>query len=208
MAKQKGKYAHITPYLKKLDGVSGEANADAKYQDKVEAAKAAMLAPPVDGDPIDTPDGVRFHLGVTDAEMKMAIALLMRRCAGRRHGIKLAHAYAQARDLKDQIKGWLEEANLLVEAYGQLTVDQLECEGSGGVDIGGRSLSYHVEPWTKAVDNTAVTNFFWADPALRTSLRPMWQTLDALNRKRLLNGEEPVPGTEVFAKTKIRLGGE
>lgn len=210
MSKQKGKYAHLMGALKRLPGISGDANADPGYQAKVDKVKEGILAERTAEEDarIAPPPILPQVLDEANRLLKAALYTLMRRCAGRRHGIELAHAYAAARDLKDRIKAWQDEANLLVEAYAQLMTEQLEAEGSKGVDLNGRALSFHEEPWTKTLDNDRVAAFFWADPGLRPSLRPMWQTLDSLNRKRLLNGEEPIPGTEVWAKRKIRLGGE
>jgi hypothetical protein len=208
MARKPGKYEHLTKTMRRVAGITGEANADPKYQDRVDQTKAAILAAPQDGEEILPPYASGTLVDDVEGRIRMVHQAVLRRCAGRRHGIELAGAYVQARDLKDRITAWLSNTNLLIEAYAQLMVEQMEVEGSHGMDVGGRAVSWHEEPWTKTVDKDAVRNYFLADPDLVRSLNPMWQTLDGLNRKRLLLGEDVVPGTEVWAKAKVRLGGE
>lgn len=208
MARKPGKYEHLTKTMRRVAGITGEANADPKYQDRVDQTKAAILAAPQDGETFAHPSASVMFDAQADESIQNLHRMILRRCAGRRHGIELAGAYVQARDLKDRITAWLSNTNLLIEAYAQLMVEQMEVEGSHGMDVGGRAVSWHEEPWTKTVDKDAVRNYFLADPDLVRSLNPMWQTLDGLNRKRLLLGEDVVPGTEVWAKAKVRLGGE
>lgn len=213
MARQRGKYEHLTTAMRKLPGVTGEANADPKYQDRVDEAKRAILAPPQEGE--DLAAHGRGNLAIARSGIDVALAqvgtchgLMMRSCAGKRHAIEFAHAYAAARDTVDALKARLSEANLLVEAFAQLLAEQADVEDTRGMDVGGRPLSIWEEPWTKTIGKDAVRAFFLADPGLAPSLAPPWQTLDSLNRKRLLAGEDVIPGTEVWAKKKIRLGGE
>lgn len=208
MARKPGKYEHLTKTMRRVVGITGEANNDPKYQDRVDQTKAAILAAPTEDETSHHPTTNQIFLDQAEGSIRELHQRLLRHCAGRRHGIELAAAYVQARDLKDRINAWLSNTNLLIESYAQLMVEQMEVEGSHGMDVGGRAVSWHEEPWTKTVDKDATRKFFLADPDLVRSLNPMWQTLDGLNRKRLLLGEDVVPGTEVWAKAKVRLGGE
>jgi hypothetical protein len=213
MARSKSKYAHLTDKLRRLPGVTGEANADPRYQDRVEECKRGILAPPQPGEsPVvgqrESLVAARHEIDEADRQLRHAQQDLLRACAGKRHAIELGHAYAGARDMVDVLKARLSEANLLVESYAQLLSEQAEVEDSHGMDIGGRALSMWDEPYSKVVDKDGVREFFYRDPLLRPSLAPAWSTVDSLNRMRMLLGGETIPGTEVWAKRKIRLGSE
>lgn len=213
MARQKGKYEHLVKTMRRLPGVSGDANADPRYQDRVDEAKRAILAPPQPDEEVamhgrENLAFARNAMGVINQNLALNSTLLLRSCAGKRHAIEFGHAYAAARDMAAEIKARLSEANLLVEAFGQLLAEQAENEDTRGMDVGGRALSIWQEPWTKVVDKNALRAFFQADPDLAPSLAPAWATVDALNRQRLLAGADLLPGTEAWAKQKIRLGGE
>lgn len=213
MARAKGKYAHLTATLKRLPGVTGEANADPRYQDRVEECKRGILAPPQEGEAMAAHGRENLAISrsgveVVEKQLATCIGLILRSTAGKRHAIEFGHAYACARDLADSLKARLSEANLVVEAFAQLLSEQAEVEDSTGMDVGGRSLSMWDEPYSKVVDKDGVREFFYRDPLLRPSLAPAWSTVDALNRKRMLLGEATIPGTEVWAKRKIRLGSE
>lgn len=206
---QKGKYAHITPHLKRL---GAELDGDPKYQERVQQVKLAAMAPHENAP--QNAEAVSVRLMVVDGamddadeELKAAFEVLMHVCSGRQHGVELARAYVTLRVMKDKVKGWLSTVNLMLEAYAQLMTDQLENEGVSSLGIDGRPLSFFDEPYSKVVSKDDVRQFFMNDKLLQPSLQPMWQTLDSLNRKRLLAGEDVVPGTEVYARRKIRLGG-
>lgn len=199
MPKPRSKYGHITPSLPALPP------ADARYQDRVEATKAAILEAPKDDD-LSTLDIPRV-LSVANDQMKAAHQGLLRACAGKRHASDLARAYAEVRALKERITDWESNTNLLLEAYKQLLIEQMEAEGVTGLRVEGvGNLSTWQEPYSRVADAAAFRDWFLADPDLRQKATMMWQSIDSLTRQRLLNGEEPPPGIEVYAMQKVRLG--
>lgn len=213
MARAKGKYEHLTAKMRKLPGVSGDANADPRYQDRVDEAKRAILIAPQPGEELamggrENLTIARRGLDVIDKQLETCNGLVLRACAGKRHGIELGHAYVAARDMADRLKARLSEVHLLVEAYAQLLGEQCEVEDTRALDVGGRSLSTWEEPYSKIVNKDELRAFFMADRDLLPSLAPPWGTVDTLNRKRLLAGENLLPGTEAWAKRKFRLAGE
>lgn len=198
MPKPRSKYGHITPSLPKL-------RPDSAYQDRVEATKAAILAPPK-ADDLSTMDIPRV-LSVVDQQMRVMHEGVLRSCAGQRHASALATAYAEVRNLKERLKEWESNTNLLLEAYQQLMIEQMEAEGVTGLRIDGvGNVSTWQEPYSRVADQAAFRDWFLADPDLKQKATLMWQTIDSLTKQRLLNGEEPPPGVEVYAMHKVRLG--
>lgn len=244
-----GKYAHITGSLPKLPAENPQ------YQDRIEAAKQAILEPPKEDEAVLAEARDRFGtLGIIDAQMKIIHESLLRACAGVRHASRFALTYGELRALKEQLAAWESNTNLLLEAYTQLMTEQMDAEGISALAVDGLGkVSTWLEPYSTVKDKEKFRQWITRDCSyclvkkeqhiesfdgslmglhdeqvtddegkLTTVQKPHvfqpndlqrlltlpWQTTDSLTRKMLLAGEEPPPGVEVFAKTKIRLGAE
>jgi hypothetical protein len=90
-----------------------------------------------------------------------------------------------------------------LEAYGQLIVDQYENEAVTSLKLeDGGTVRVQVEPHAKVVDRNA--NREWAmKNNLENLLALPWQTVNALAKEALLQGEDPPDGVEISARPKI-----
>lgn len=147
-----GKYDHITKHLPRLIG-GAEALANPKYQEKVNAVKDAILAPLAEDE--SPAASIATQAGTVEYAMQAIHKSLLRRCAGRRHATELAAAYVTLRDVKEQIAIWESNTNLLLEAYAQLMLEQMEVESVRALDILGRPLSTSLEPYPTVKDKAA-----------------------------------------------------
>lgn len=151
------KYQHIAAKLPKLP------TENPAYQDRVEATKQAILAPRTDAPgkpenevpllPETRQEMINGAVSMAEDGMRAAHQLLLRQCAGQRHASVLAKAYAELRALKDRMAEWESNTNLLLEAYSQLMVEQLEAEGVSGLDLEGiGKVSTWLEPYSTVRD--------------------------------------------------------
>jgi hypothetical protein len=120
-----------------------------------------------------------------------------------RDGAWLATQWTRLRAQKDEIEEVLSKINVSLEAHMGLIVDAYENAGVTSMRIvNGPSVSMQLEPYAQVVDRDA--NREWAmRNGLERSLALPWQTLNALSKDRLLQGEEPPPGVKMWSKPKL-----
>ena len=217
MAK-KGKYAAVVGDLPKFSGEEPD------RQQLLDRVKAEILGPDLVPLPVI---GDRF--AQADATIKDVLTLLKRSCAGDVKSSTLAQAYADVRGVKDQLNDWLASAQLLLDAYEQLMIGQMEEEGVTSLNLeSGAGVSTYGEPCGVVVDKELFRRWC-ATPADRCALcgepiddhstdhasvpgggleqaLQLWpSSMNAIAKERTLAGEPPPPGVEVYAKTAVRL---
>lgn len=202
MAPRKGKYSHVIDKLPKLVGVEPE------RRDLVEAVKAEVLAPSIDGETLSRELDIARAMNTISKHVQEVMRLLKRSTVDRHWASEFARAYADARDLRDKIKEWESSANLLVEVFQMIMVDQMEQEGITSMKLAsGRPITTFEEPYAQVQDREAFRAYCEADPDLRRKMSLPWQTTNSLVKELLLAGEPEPPGVTCFAKTTVRLGG-
>jgi hypothetical protein len=200
MASRPGKYAHVIGKLPKFDGVEPE------RRDVLDAVKAEILAPQSDNDsPIATTSLIAANIDDADNCMTNVIDIAKRATQGKRHASAFAAAYAEVRVVMDKVNDWKSSVQLLLDAYEQLMIQQMEAEGVASLRLeGGASVSTFGEPYGQVVDKEkfrqwCITNGYEGQLQLWPS------TMNAITKERLLEGEAPPDGVDVFAKTMVRL---
>lgn len=109
---------------------------------------------------------------------------------------------------KEELEGLVKARNLELAAVEQLLIDAYEAEDLSSLKLAdGASVSTQVEPYVVVQDKAALRDWLAASghKELLDTLVPTWQTLNALLKERLAEGEEPPPGTSAFLKHKIVL---
>lgn len=124
-----------------------------------------------------------------------------------RQGSHFAKRVADLRRRKDELDVLWKANNLLLEAYKQLLIDQLENEGVSTIKLDdGVAITVLSEPHAVMKDKAAIRR--WAmENGHENDLQFMWQTLNSIVKDLLKDGESLPPGVEVFSKNKIRVGG-
>lgn len=211
MAQRKTKYSHLTPTLQKLPLVEPE------RRDIVNAVKEEILAsvsegPFNEGPFIDSPfytvevpqASVREGFEVLDRTIKPILTQAKHLTGGKRHASVLAESYMQLRAIKDIIATWQSSVQLLLDAYTELMVDQLEVEGMSGLKLGdGRSITTYDEPVGVVKDKEAF-RLWCIKNGYETKLQMWPSTMNSLVKERLMTGEEEPDGVEVFARTVVK----
>lgn len=198
MGKRPGKYAHITPKLPKLSLV------EPYRRDIVNAVKDEILATTEHDEATEQSKILRL-ITRADGDVKEVLNLMKRTAGGKRHASKFAHAYAQVRVLEDGIKDWLSSLNVLLDAYTELMIEQMDVESVDAISMSdGASVGVHYEPYPQVKDKEAyrrwcVKNGFEKDlqmwPAKTTSLL----------KEMLLKGEAPADGIDAYQRPTVRL---
>lgn len=202
MAKPKKKYAAVCKNLPKM-------GLDPKRQDVVQAVKDEIMTPPSHDEQQFTAEDCEEAVVNAIAEAKalvvQALQAAKRSAAGFKHATAFTRGYVLARDLSDVVEGWSSDVNLLIEAFQQLMVDQMEDEGVEQVTLeGGRSVSTSWEPQIKVLDPDAFRRWCVAN-GLERQLALPWATANMLLKERLLNGEPEPDGTMAESRTKVSL---
>lgn len=207
-----GKYAHVIAKLPRHLGT------EPKYQEKVDAVKAAMLRQPCDCDTLATLD-LSEH--AEDCASHQAPRKFI-------PGNELAKGYADVREEIRGIEAVLAEANLRLEAIEQLLINQFEVEGVTSVslaDFGVVRTQY--EPYAKVVDkekfrqwcidtctmcgqpasrhpfvDTASGQMCERPITLETSLALPWASTNSIVKERLLAGESEPDGIQTSVTVK------
>jgi len=117
--------------------------------------------------------------------------------------VLFARKYQTARVTRDGIKAQASEAELELEAVSQLLIDQYEEDGTSSVKLAdGSTVATQPEPSGVVLD-PEVFRLWCIANGLERSLRLAPQSLSALVRERLLNGEPEPDGTKAFVRTKL-----
>lgn len=121
-----------------------------------------------------------------------------------RSTVELLRAYIDARQKKDAIEEELSTVEETIRAAASLIVARYEEEGITSMRTLTHAVSHQVEPVAKVADAFALRA--WArENGFEERLALPWQTVNALTKERLLAGEAPPPGVEVYALDKLKL---
>lgn len=200
MAQRRGKYAHITPNLPKFPLI------EPARRDIVTAVKNEIMQP-MDHIVVPLDPEVKFIELMAEMEicLKHVIILEKTRTGGRRWASEFAKAYQELRALIDKIKEWQSNVQLLLDAYTELMIDQMEVEGMKAVRLtDGSSVSTYEEPYGQVKDKEAFRQWCIAN-GYANQLQLWPATMNAMVKERLMQGQPEPDGVEVFSKTVIRL---
>lgn len=124
----------------------------------------------------------------------------------------VARRFTELRHTQATLEAELYDVNLELKALSQLLVESQEngAEGWGlyGASpntlrlINGDTVRTQPEPYTATEDRDLLRQYF-IDAGMSRILAPPWQTVNALNKERLLNGEAELPGTKLYLQTKV-----
>jgi hypothetical protein len=207
MAKKPGKYSHVIGKLAVLPPEAGE------YQDKVEAAKEAILAEHTIEDevlPIGR-EGVEHYLKTIDEKFERLHDALARatatRCRERAPAAAdFAASYVLLRQVKDRLEAIESNTNLLLEAYTQLMAKAMDDEGASSIRLTtGENISTYLEPYARVSDQEAFRQWCVKQGFERKMLLHP-STTASLAKDMLAKGDDLPPGIEVWAKPRFRMG--
>jgi hypothetical protein len=118
---------------------------------------------------------------------------------------ELARIYSLERRRKKDFEEQIADLDVGLEAISQLLVDQMEAGGLMKFSLAsGECCFQQTEPYSSMQDQQALMTWI-KKQRLQSLLTLQWQTMNALNKERLVAGKPPLPGTAVFLKTSIRL---
>jgi hypothetical protein len=199
MASRPTKYAHVVKNLPKFLGDEpGRLELLGKVRDEILAT---------------TPEPANWNIA---AQMlsKMAnvgglieevLALGKQQIGEKRSAAAFASAYATMRTVVDTVGDLKSAAQLLLDAYERMMVEQMETEGVRSLRLeSGASVATFEEPYGKVVDKE-VFRQWCVDNGYEKQLQLWPSTMNAVVKERTLNAEAPPDGTEVYAKTMVRL---
>jgi len=117
----------------------------------------------------------------------------------------LAHEYRVVRRSKDELDDQMKVKNIEVAAIEQLLWDAYEGAGVTSVKLeDGSSVSVQVEPVASVKDHDALRTWAVANGHERSLTMP-WQTVNAVAKQRLLDGEPSPDGVDLAVRTKTIL---
>lgn len=199
MARQRGKYAHITPKLPKLPLIE-PARRDIVTAVKNEITQSSDVVVPIDSE-------AKFIELMAEMEicLKQVLTLEKTRTGGRRWASEFAKAYQELRALIDKIKDWQSNVQLLLDAYTELMIDQMDVEGVKAVRLtDGSSVSTFEEPYAQVKDKEAFRQWCLKN-GYANDLSLGWMKTNSIVKERLTLGQPEPEGVEIFSKTVIRL---
>ena len=119
----------------------------------------------------------------------------------------LARAFAMIRSMKRDREEQIKKLNVQLEALSQLLVEHLEADAVQKIQLQtGETCYIQSEPYS-GIENRDEAIAWLKKHKLSNMLTIQWQTMNAFNKERLVNGEPPMPGTKVYLKTSARLRG-
>ena len=198
---RKSKYSGVIDQLPKLPTVAPE------RRDIVEAVKSQILAAKSETVSLISAAGdVRATLKDMSSSMKSIVDSEIQAVAGRHWASEYARVYAELRYIRDQIKEWESNVNLLLDAYTTLMLEQFEVEGISSLKMdNGQPVATWLEPYAQVVDREAL-RLWCLKQGLERSMHIHPSTLTSLTKQMLLRGDPEPDGVRVYAKPKIRLG--
>jgi hypothetical protein len=197
MASRPTKYAHVVGSLPKFQSVEPE------RRDLVDRVKAEIREAP--DDDYNVCAQARSSMREADTAVEDAFILLKRAVAGKLHASAFANAYAEVRHAMDIIASWKSSAQLLLDAYESLMIEQMEAEKLASLRLdSGASVSTYSEPFGQVRDKEAFRQWCVAN-GYENQLQLWPSSMNAIAKERTLAGEAPPDGVEVFAKTMVRL---
>ena len=119
----------------------------------------------------------------------------------------LARMFSLARQTKKKLEAEISIQNIELEALSQLLVENFEASGLANLKLATGELCYpQTEPYS-LLKNEEEENLFLKKNKMEKLKKLPWQTRNAINKERLVAGKPPMPGSEVFLKTSMRLRG-
>jgi hypothetical protein len=117
----------------------------------------------------------------------------------------LAALFAQCRKVKDNLEEEISECNVKLEALSQLLVNALEDQSMEKITLSSGATGFIQDtPYPIVRDKEKV--MAWIKKNKMTSLLGVnYQTLKGVTNERLVAGQPPPDGVEVFLKTQFRL---
>lgn len=118
---------------------------------------------------------------------------------------KLAALFAARKAMKDAHEETISELNVEIEALSQLLVEALEDQNIQKVELASGAVYFLQDtPYPSVKDRDALLD--WVKKQKMNSLLTIhYQTLKALTSERLVAGQAPPPGVEVYLKTQARI---
>lgn len=118
----------------------------------------------------------------------------------------LARRFKILKDEKKSHEAEVEVINTELEALSQLLVEEMEADLLQKIQLTTGETAYiQDEPYSAVEDRDKVVAYFLKHA--KAALTVVWQTLNAMNKERLIQGQAPLPGTKVFMKSSARLRG-
>jgi hypothetical protein len=145
------------------------------------------------------------RLSDVKARVESVLALGKQLVGSRRDAAAFTAAYATTRIVVDTLGDLKSAAQLLLDAYERLMIEQMEVEGMRSLHLeSGASVTTFEEPCGKVVDKAAFRQ--WCiDNGYAGQLQLWPSTMNAVVKERALNAEPAPDGVEVYAKTMVRL---
>jgi hypothetical protein len=120
---------------------------------------------------------------------------------------ELARRFSIARARKRQLEEEVSLCSTEMEAMSQLLVQNLQNSETQSVHLNtGETVFVQIEVYPANVDKDQLRAWVMVEGMLEL-LTVNYQTLAGLTKERLINGQEPPPGVEVFLKSKARVRG-
>lgn len=120
---------------------------------------------------------------------------------------ELARIYNLERQKKRLLEAQVSEINVNLEALSQILLEHFEATGLSNFQLQtGETCFQQTEPYSSVQDQAALIAYV-KKQKMQNLLTLAWQTMNAMNKERLVSGKPPLPGTAVFLKTSIRLRG-
>lgn len=118
---------------------------------------------------------------------------------------ELVRTFNSERHKKKSFEEAIASSNIELEALSQLLIQNFEASGLSKLTLeSGLSCYQQMEPYSSIQDLQTILAFI-KKQKMQNLLTLQWQTMNALNKERLVEGKPPLPGTQVFLKTSIRL---
>lgn len=189
-----GKYGHLIDKLPRL------LREEPARQEKLTALKQSILTASDDGIAWEK---IERHLHVIQQEYAIVADLLLRAGGSRRYASVFARVYRWLRQVKDIFKEQESDIQLLLDANGQLLVDQYEVEDTNTIKLQtGESVRVQWEPHAAVMDREAFRQWIIAN-GMGRSLSLPWQTTNAITKDLLLKGLPEPDGVVAHANYKI-----
>jgi len=119
----------------------------------------------------------------------------------------LTRLYADARARKEKIRDEESAVNLTIEALEQMIVERLQEDGQTGLKLADGASVYMVDDIRPSIKDRGLAVQWVKDTGQEALLTIMPQTLKGMVRNLLENGQELMPGVEVFLKTGLKFSG-
>jgi hypothetical protein len=114
---------------------------------------------------------------------------------------EIAVVLNERREEKENLEKALKDTNLCLEAATRVLLNEMETQQVDSIKTAGYSYSRSPEPYPQTTDREALRA--WALAEMPDNLALPFQTLRALTKQRLEDGDALPPGVEAFIKWGI-----